>query len=107
MQRETDAYHQFVLPNFIEIQNVDLIRDLTQNGKNTRPLSSLVEEYVASPQYLAYPKIQPSPAYLKTFRKSIEFYRFLLASTRNNQLKKYREINSKLLTDLRRIYHFE
>jgi hypothetical protein len=107
MQRETDAYHQFVLPNFIEIQNVDLIRDLTQNGKNTRSLSNLVEEYVTSPNYLEYPKIKPNPTYLKTLRKSIEYYRFLLASTRNYQLKKYREINSKLLTDLRRVYHFE
>ena len=106
MQRETDAYHQFVLPNFIEIQNVDLIRDLTQNGKNTRSISELVEEYLASNKYYAYPKINPSPSYLKTLRKSIEFYRFLLASTRNNQLKKYREINTKLLTDLRRVYHF-
>ena len=51
-------------------------------------LLKLVEEYVASPKYLAYPKIKPSSAYLKTLRKSIEFYRFLLASTRNNQLKK-------------------
>jgi hypothetical protein len=107
MQRETDAYHQFVLPNFIDIQNVDLIRDLTQNGKNTQPISQLVEEYVNSSKYLRYPKINPSPAYLKTLRKSIEFYRFLLASTRNNQLKKYREINTKLLQDLRRVYHFE
>ena len=107
MQRETDAYHQFVLPNFIDIQNVDLIRALTQNGKNTRSLTLLVEEYLASPNYYAFPKITPSPAYLKTLRKSLEFYRFLLASTRHNQLKKYREINSKLLTDLRRVYHFE
>jgi hypothetical protein len=106
MQREADAYHQFILPNFIEIQNVDLIRDLTQNGQNTRSISKLVEEYVASPKYLAYPKIKPSPAYLKTLQKSIEFYRFLLASTRNNQLKKYQEINTKLLTDLRRVYQF-
>jgi hypothetical protein len=107
MQREADAYHQFVLPNFIEIQNVDLIRDLTQNGKNTRSISQLVEEYVASPNYYVYSKVKPSPAYLKSLRKSIEFYRFLLASTRNNQLKKYREINTKLLNDLRRVYHFE
>ena len=107
MQRETDAYHQFVLPNFIDIQNVDLIRDLTQNGKNTQPISQLVEEYVNSSKYVRYPKINPSPAYLKTLRKSIEFYRFLLASTRNNQLKKYREINTKLLQDLLRVYHFE
>ena len=106
IQRETDAYHQFVLPNFIEIQNVDLIRDLTQNGQNTRNTPELIEEYAASSKYLAYPKIKPSPAYLKTLRKSIEFYRFLLASTRNNQLKKYREINTKLLTDLRRVYQF-
>jgi len=46
-----------------------------------------LEEYVASSKYLAYPKIKLSPAYLKTLRKSIEFDRFLLASTRNNQLK--------------------
>jgi len=107
MQRETDAYHQFVLPNFIEIQNVDLIRDLTQIGKNTQSLSHLVEEYVASTNYLKYPKIKLKPAYLKTLRKSIEFYRFLLASTRTNQLKKYQKINTKLLKDLRRVYHFK
>jgi hypothetical protein len=107
MQREADAYHQFVLPNFIDIQNVDLIRALTQNGKNTRSLTLLVEEYLASPNYYQFPKINPSPSYLKSLRKSLEFYRFLLASTRHNQLKKYREINTKLLNDLRRVYHFE
>ncbi len=107
MQRETDLYHQFVLPNFIEIQNMDLIRALTQNGKNTRSLTLLVEEYLASSNYLEFPKIKPSPAYLKSLRKSLEFYRFALASTRQNQLRKYREINTKLLNDLRRVYHFE
>jgi hypothetical protein len=106
MQRETDSYHQFVLPKFIEIQNLDIIRDLTQNGKNTRPIPELVEEYLASPKYYAYPKIKPNPVYLKALRKSIEFYRFLLASTRTNQLKKYQEINTKLLKDLRREYNF-
>jgi hypothetical protein len=106
MQRETDAYHQFVLPNFIEIQNVDLIRKLTNNGKKSRKLTELLEEYSHAPLYYKFPKITPSPPYLKTLRKSLEFYRFLLAATRNNELKKYREINTKLLQDLRRVYHF-
>lgn len=107
MQREANVYHQFVLPNFIEIQNLDLVRDLTQTGKNNRPLTTLLEEYLNSSKYLSYPKIKPSPTYLKRLRKSWEFYRFALAATRNNELKKYREINTKLLTDLRRVYHFE
>jgi len=107
MQRETNAYHQFVLPNFIDIQNVDLVRDLTDTGKNNRPLSVLLEEYLNSSKYLSYPKIKPSAQYLKTLRKSWEFYRFLLAATRNNELKKYRIANTKLLEDLRRVYHFE
>jgi hypothetical protein len=107
MQREANVYHQFVLPNFIEIQNVDLVRDLTQTGKNNRSLSVLLEEYLHSSKFLKYPKTKPTAAYLKRLRKSWEFYRFLLAATRNNELKKYREINTKLLNDLRRVYHFE
>lgn len=106
MQRETDSYLQFVLPKFIEIQNLDIIRDLTQNGKNTKPILELFEEYLASSNYYAYPKIKPSPVYLKALRKSTEYYRFVLASTRTNHLKKYQEINTKLLKDLRRKYNF-
>jgi hypothetical protein len=105
MQRETDAYHQFVLPVFIKIQNFDLNRKLTENGKINKPLTGLYFDYLHSNAFYVFQKIKPTPAYLVELKKSLEFYRFLLSSTRSLHLKNYQKYNADLLADLRRIYH--
>ncbi len=107
MQRETDGYHQFVLPVFIKIQNFDLNRKLSQNGQINKPLSTLYDEYLKSSKFYVFQKIKPSEEYLKSLKKSLEFYRFMLASTRSQHLKAYQQYNANILADLRRIYHFK
>jgi hypothetical protein len=105
-QREIDLYMQFVLPQYIQYQDLDLTRILTQKGHSKESLNEVFENYLASKDYYKTPKRTLSPDLFNKMIRSFEFYRFVLSSTRGNQLANYHKASAKLLQDLRAIYKF-
>lgn len=105
-QREIDLYMQFVLPQYIQYQDLDLTRILTQNGQSKESLNEVFEKYLISKEYYKTPKRELSPDMFNKMIRSFEFYRFVLSSTRGNQLALYQKANAKLLKDLRDNYKF-
>jgi hypothetical protein len=105
-QREIDLYMQFVLPQYIQYQDLDLTRILTQKGHSKESLNDVFENYLASKDYYKTPKRNLSPDLFNKMIRSFEFYRFVLSSTRGNQLAHYQKASTKLLQDLRANYKF-
>lgn len=106
-QREIDLYMQFVLPNYFEYQDQVLTRILTEKGKSKTSLNELFENYLHSNMYFKTAKRNLPQVQFHKMIKSFEFYRFVLASTRNNQLNLYQNANTKILHDLRIHYQFK
>jgi len=106
-QREIDLYMQFVLPHYFDYQDQELTRILTNKGKSKLSLNTVFENYLKSNEYYKTQDRKVNSDDFKRMIRSFEFYRFILASTRNNQLNLYQHVNAKLLNDLRLQYKFK
>ena len=107
MQREVESYQMIVLSNYISYSDLELIRKVTKNGNDPKSLIESFDNYEISNEYFNTPNFILNPEQAEKLRRSFEYYRFIISSTRKNQLQKYLGLNAELLQTLRRIYHFK
>ncbi|MEY2792545.1 MAG: hypothetical protein RJA76_537 [Bacteroidota bacterium] len=106
MQREVDSYQQIILSNYIHYSDLELIRIITKNGNDPRTLIENFDDYIQSDDYYQTKKFNLNANQIEELRRGFEYYRFIISSTRKNQLRVYQKSNAQLLENLRRIYHF-
>jgi len=104
MVREVESYQIIVLPNFINYSDMDLIRLVTKNGGYKESVIASYDRYAKSDKFYRTKKFILGSDEQFKLRRSFEYYRFLISSTRINQLEKYKEITSQILKQLREIY---
>lgn len=107
MQREVDTYQQIILSNYFQYSDLELIRKITNNGNDPHSLIESFDNYVQSNQFIKTPKFVLTTDQIEKLKRGFEYYRFIISSTRKNQLRLYQNSNAKLLKSLKSIYQFK
>ena len=106
LQGENEIYQKFVLPITLKYRNMEMVRRFTNDESSGKNLILTIEAYLKSPDYYKFPKMVYNGNDLKELKKTFEYYRFLVSSTRKGMFMSYKETNAKLLKDLRDYYKF-
>jgi hypothetical protein len=104
LQGENEIYQKFVLPITLKYRNMDMVRKFSYDESLGSNFFTTVETYLTSPLYYKFPKMEYSGNDLKELKRIFEYYRFLISSTRKGMFMSYKQINAKLLKDLREYY---
>lgn len=105
LQGENEIYLRFILPVILKYRNMEMVRKFTSDDNQGKFIISTIEKYLQSKEYYKFPKMVISPNEMKELNKTFEYYRFLVSSTRRGLFMSYKEVNKKLLKDLRTYYN--
>ena len=106
LESENDIYQKFVLPITLKYRNMDMVRKFSYDESLGNNFLNTVDNYVKSSIYYKFPKMKYTGNDLKELKRIFEYYRFLISSTRKGMFMSYKEINAKLLKDLKAYYKF-
>jgi hypothetical protein len=106
LQGESDIYLKFVLPVILKYRNMDMVRKFSGSSDSNKSMLAELNDYLNSKEYYKFPKVTIPENDLKELRKTFEYYRFLISSTRRGNYMIYKKSNANLLRDLRAHYHF-